>query len=260
VIAGLLGRRPHDPGAVARCVQARDVLNLSTLPSRPAARDWGMVAGVDVPYQMWLNDQLSNCVIASMLGQMTTWAAQTGTPFLATDADALAGYEKFGGYVPGDPSTDNGVVMLDVAQRLRSGDELAGQSLKAFVAVDPKDDDLVAATTELFGGLWTGWELPTAWQGADEWTASPAGSTSGSWAPGSWGRHAVLSEELSPDLLGVVTWQERVPVQLAARRTYCVEAYALVSETLWAHLLKSCPSGFDLQKLLDLTTALGVES
>ena len=39
-----------------------------------------------------------------------------------------------------------------------------------------------------------------------------------------------------------------------------MEAYALVSETLWAHLLKSCPSGFDLQKLLDLTTALGVES
>lgn len=126
MIAGLLGRRPHDPGAVARCVQARDVLNLSTLPSRPAARDWGMVAGVDVPYQMWLNDQLSNCVIASMLGQMTTWAAQTGTPFLATDADALAGYEKFGGYVPGDPSTDNGVVMLDVAQRLRSGDSARG--------------------------------------------------------------------------------------------------------------------------------------
>ena len=94
------------------------------------------------------------------------------------------------------------------------------------------DDDLVAATSLLAGPL-DG--LGAADRVAGSRRVDGVSRGEHEWLVGhraSCRRHAVLSEA-SPDLLGVVTWQERVPVQLAARRTYCVEAYALVSETLW---------------------------
>ena len=253
-----LGRLPHDPAKVARCVQAHDILNLSTLPSRPVARDWSQKDGVYFAYPMFRNNALGICVIASLLHKFITSAGQTGTPFAATDADATEGYEKFGGFVEGDPSTDNGCVMLDVVKRLAKGETLAGQTIKAFVAVNPKNLDLMAAVCEFFGGIWMGWDLPLAWQGADEWGVSPTGSTSGKWAPASWGRHATLDPKWSPLLTGVETWTEDVAVTLPAVPVYGSEAYAIILDHQWTVLTgDKCPAGVDVQKLIDLLPVVG---
>jgi len=138
-----LGRLPHDPAKVARCLQAHDVLNLSTLPSRPAARDWSQKDGVNTIYQMFGNDYLSDCVIASLLDEFLTWARQTGAAFNPTLQDALDGYQKFGGWDPNNSAaTDNGCVMLDVVTAVQK-QQLAGQTVRGFVHVDPKNLDLM---------------------------------------------------------------------------------------------------------------------
>jgi hypothetical protein len=252
-----LGRLPHNPAKVAKCVQAHNILNLSTLPLWPAARDWSMKDGVDFVYPMLLNDQLGDCVIASLIHKFITSAGQTNTPFAPTEQDALDGYKRFGGYVEGDPSTDRGCVMLDVAKRVCT-EPLAGQTIRAFVAVDPTDIDLMAAVCEFFGGLWVGWSLPTAWQDSDIWDVSPTGSVSGPWAPASWGLHATHDPIWSPARAGVRTWTQRKEVTIPAVRTYCEETYAIISQTLWADLVGDrCPAGIDVQQLIDLLPVVG---
>jgi len=253
-----LGRLAHNPAKTALCLQAHDVLNLSQLPSRPAARDWSQRDGVDVAYQMFGNDSLSDCVIASLLDELLTWAGQTGAVFNPTLQDALDGYQKLGGWDPNNSAaTDNGCVMLDVVTAIQT-QQLAGQTIKAFVHVNPRNLDLLAAALEFFGGLWMGWDLPVAWQQADVWDVSPAGLLTGDWAPASWGRHATHAPLWSPGMAGLITWCEHRPFTLAAAPAYCTEAYALVSEQLWTVLTSGrCPAGVDVQRLVDLMPVVG---
>ena len=253
-----LGKLPHDPAATARCLQAHDVLNLSTLPSRPAARDWSQKDGENIAYQMFGNNIYGDCVIASLLDEFLTWAGQTGASFSPAEQDALDGYQRLGGWDPNNSAaTDNGCVMLDVVTRIQK-EQLAGQTIRAFVHVNPKNLELMAAALEFFGGLWMGWDLPLAWQQADVWDVSPTGSKSGDWTPGSWGGHATHAPLWSPGMAGLITWNEHRPFTLQAAPVYCSEAYALVSDRLWAMLTSDrCPAGIDVQKILDLMTVVG---
>jgi hypothetical protein len=249
---GKLGRLAHNPAHLRMCLQAHEVLDLSRMPSRPAARDWSQVAGVDVDYQMWRNDDLGDCGIASLLGLQTTWARQSGTPFMASDEDAVDGYRRLGGYVPGDPRTDRGVVMLDVLHKLIGGETLAGERIVAGVSIDPTNEDMMDGAAEFFGGLWMGYGLPKAWQTADVWDGPPNGRLTGDWAPWSWGGHAVAKPGYSPRLGRVITWKRGQPVTPYGDRAYCEEAYGLVSERLWFVLVGDrCPAGIDVQRLMD---------
>jgi hypothetical protein len=250
-----LGCLPHDPIKVARCVQAHDILNLSVLPETPAAFDWSQKDGTNLVYPMHGNNYAGDCVFASACHMLGTWTGQTGQQEAITEAQAIDAYSRFTGYNPATGANDNGAVMLDVAKRWAKGENIAGHVIKAFVSVDTKRLDLVAAASNLFGGLWTGWALPTAWQGADEWTAGP--NTDGKWAPYSWGGHAVQQTLYSPGMLGIKTWTEDMPVTPAAWDTYCGEAYALISQDTWLRLAGACPAGVDLQKLIDLLPVVG---
>ena len=249
-----LGRNPspHDP----RTLKLADFVNLSTLPTVPSAFDWSMKDGVPLVYGMDGNDQYGDCVFASACHQIGTWTGQTGTEQVATAADALAAYTDFTGFDPSDPSTDQGADMLTVGKQWLKK-PIFDHRPAAFVSVDLKRPDLVAAACNLFGGLWTGWALPTAWQGADEWTTGP--STSGQWAPGSWGGHAVHFCLVSPAMFGVKTWAQHMGVTPAALATYCDEAIALISSDVWLALVGNrCPAGLDgpgLEAALTLVTA-----
>jgi len=249
-----LGKHPvrHD----SRTLKLADFVNLSTLPSVPAAFDWSMREGQPFDYPMLGNNRYGDCVFASACHQVISWTGQTSVPQSIAESDALAAYADFAGFNPADPSTDNGANMLDVAKKWQTT-PIAGRKIAAFVAVDMKRPDLIAAACNLFGGLWTGWSLPTAWQGADEWTSGP--SQSGQWAPGSWGGHAVHLCLISPAMLGVKTWGQHMCVTPAAFAAYCEEAYALISVDTWLTLVGNrCPSGIDgpgLEAALSQVTA-----
>jgi hypothetical protein len=252
-----LGRRSANLARVAAHPQARDVIDLSRIPSRPAARDWGLVDGRPLEYPMFRNDELGVCGITSLGHSQITQSANSGVEVAILDSEIVDGYSRLGGYVPGRPETDNGVVLLDVGIKLLGGEPLAGRKLLAMVAIDPKDDDMVAAAGEFFGGIWYGWDLPRAWQGADVWDAAPNGSRSDDWAPRSWGGHATASVSYSPTRDGLISWAEFHPFTPEARRIYAEEAYALIWDGLWTRLDGGlCPAGLDLQKLSDLMAAI----
>lgn len=253
------GRNPADLLRVAKHINARDVINLSTLPSRPAARDWGMVDGDPLVYRMFGNDLLGDCVLASMGNSQITQSSNSGVQVAITDDEIVDAYVRLGGYVVGRPETDNGANMLEVGLRCLRGELVAGSKLRALVAIDPRDDDMMAAASEFFGGLWAGFDLPLAWQGASEWDVAPDGSTSGKWEPRSWGGHAVHLHSYSPVIDQLTTWSEGTPLTPAARHRYMEECYCLIWDGLWNRLGNGlCPPGLDLQKILDIGRIVGV--
>jgi hypothetical protein len=235
----------HAPTVKAKTLKIGDFLNLSVLPTPPAAFDWSMLKGKPLIYGMDGNDNFGDCVFASACHHIGTWTGNTGAEQIATESDALGAYGRFTGFTPSDPSTDRGASMLLVATQWRT-QPIFNHKIAAFASVDTKRLDLVAATAYLFGGIWVGWRLPKAWQGADSWDVSPDGSVSGDWEPNSWGGHATHMPAFSPQLLGLKTWQEDMPVTIPAFEAYADEAYALISRDTWLSLAGDrCPAGVD---------------
>ena len=233
------------PTIKPKTLMISDFLNLSVLPTPPAAFDWSQPSGRQLAYGMDGNDRFGCCVFASACHHIGTWSGNTGEEQIATEADALGAYGRFTGFSQSDPSTDRGASMLLTATQWRT-QPIFGHRIAAFASVDIHRLDLVAAASYLFGGLWVGWSLPKTWRGADMWDVSPGGVVTGDWAPGSWGGHATHAPSYSPSLIDVVTWQSHIPATIPAFETYADEAYALISLDTWSCLTGDrCPAGVD---------------
>lgn len=202
--------------------------------------DWGMLG----------NDQVGDCVVAAKNHVLQAQAINaTGVKLGFTAEETIAEYSRLGGYNPSDPSTDQGLVPLDALRAwLNDG------TIIAFGRVDPTDDVHVAAAIELFGSLYSGWDLPIAWRHADVWGAGP--DLTGIWTPGSWGGH--MTNQVGYDsLLGMqtITWGTCIRTTRAARYHYCSEAYALITQE-WLDSTGRTIQGFDIDGLRQRLTLL----
>src|SRR5271154_4652808 len=101
-------------------------------PPPPEKTYWEYKIGT---YPMMLNDTLGDCTCADAGHRVMLWTAHGGEMVTPADADILAAYEAVGGYVPGDPSTDNGCAMTDVFEYCESTG-IAGHKINGWVAVD----------------------------------------------------------------------------------------------------------------------------
>jgi len=89
-------------------------------------KDWGMM----------LNDRLGCCTIAAIGHAVQTWTANAlGRELTVPDSSILEYYEKWDGYDPADPATDQGGVEIDVLNDWRQ-QGFGGVSLDAYVAID----------------------------------------------------------------------------------------------------------------------------
>jgi hypothetical protein len=250
-----LGCKPkvHD----ARTFKLSAYLNRLTLPTAPPVVDWTKA----VPqYGMLLNDQLGDCVIAGMMHLAMGWQANAGSPdSIPSDAEVIAAYSAIGGYDPNAPlnsdgtnPTDNGCAMLDALKYWRTtGIRIAGAPNKilGFAEVNLASPAEVEAALWLFGGLFTGWDMPVSCQGQSIWQVPPEGPK-GDGAPGGWGGHCapLASEGAGIAAFQAITWGETMPVTGNFRIDYCSEAYAVISSE-WLEKSGEAPSGFDLQQL-----------
>ncbi len=165
------------------------------LPAPPAAVDYTL--GIS-DWGMMLNDKLGCCTIAAVGHALQSWTRNAlGRELTVPDSTVLEYYEKWDGYNPANPATDQGGIELDVLNDWRQ-QGFDGQSLNAFAAVEFADGDggngaranLVETAIWLFGGIYIGLELPLSAQAQDVWDID-AGAASSDSAPGSWGGHAV---------------------------------------------------------------------
>jgi hypothetical protein len=183
-----------------------------------------------------------NCTCAAAAHAIQVWTAANGSEIVPSDQDVLAMYEAVGGYVQGDPSTDNGCVVLDVLNHWRSHG-LAGHKLEGYARIRGGNMKAVRQAIAMFGGVYLGVDLPAAWQRADKWDVGRGRD----YAPGSWGGHAVIASGYSPDGLTIISWGERVPMTWPALERYASEIYVMLDND-WADSDRA-PNGFDFDQL-----------
>lgn len=210
-----------------------------TLALDPPPDEYALAGMPDAAPSYWMNDTLGDCTKASWADLIFSLSTAAGRPFVYADGQVEEMYEQCDGYVPGDPATDNGSDGLTTLQYLvKSGAN--GHAPEAYLqaALGNVNDAKIAA--RYLGGLYTGLTLPTAWQGETTWDVSPQGSTSGVWAPGSWGGHMVyLQASYTPDYVKLSTWKETYLLTWPAYCLYVDEPFSVIVPDF------ASPDGFD---------------
>ena len=211
------------------------------LPPPPASADW--TKGI-TSWGMMMNDTLGCCTIAGVGHAIQVFTANSGSEVTVPDATIESYYEQWDGYVPGNPSTDNGGIELDVLNDWKKNG-FAGNTLAAFA--DPKVSNLVQVrqAIALFGGVYIGLSLPITAQNQDVWDVVPKGGANAK--KGSWGGHCVFVPKYDAKSFTCITWGQLKVMTVAFWKKYCDEAHALLTQD-WIGA-KGSPGGFDMAQL-----------
>jgi hypothetical protein len=164
----------------------------------PASADWySEVAG----WPMYLNDQLGDCTCSST-GHIIESASRygEGDTLEVPQSAILAEYERVGGYVPGDPSTDNGAVIQDVLADWRKTG-VGGHKCLVYAQVNISDLEEVRQAIDLFGvadlGITVTQGMMDAFNDGQPWTDASGQSLGG---------HCVPAVGYDASNVYVVTW------------------------------------------------------
>jgi hypothetical protein len=152
-----LGRLPrgHDP----RIPQMSKLMAMrGVLTPLPAAVNYSK--GMPADLGAMLNDTLGDCVPAACGHAIQAWSFNAGTAMITPpDAQIETFYEIAGGYVPGNPNTDNGTVeQVALADWLT--DPIDGNELTAFIEVNPSNLEYVKRTIWESGLIFCGFNVP----------------------------------------------------------------------------------------------------
>lgn len=149
------------PQVIAPHMKLKNYLRAS-LPSAPSTLDLSGPALASLR-NVDQNDVLGNCVIAAINHILGVWTGNGGSLYQTTAAQILAEYSAIGGYVPGDPSTDQGCNMQTALNWIISNPMADGTKLTAWLGVDATNVNELRAALWLFENLDFGMALPDAW-------------------------------------------------------------------------------------------------
>ena len=249
-----LGRKPKrdDPRTLKLAKYLDDAVLLPTIP--PTFNLMPQVAS----WPMFGNDSLGDCTCAAAGHLIQAWSASAGAEKTPTEQAVEALY-----WETGDPPsqtgtaggpTDDGRDEISLLNYWHQNG-LGGDEIAAYAAVDPSNHDHLRAALYLFGGLYTGIELPQTAQSQPEWDVVGDGRTGPS-APGSWGGHAVPYLPVWDGAkLSLVTWGAVLEATLGFHDAYTDELYAVISNDFLAS--GKTPQGFDLEALQADLSAIG---
>jgi hypothetical protein len=204
-------------------------------------------------FPMYGNDRLSDCGEAMGLKGIEAFHLDAHTPVPPfTEADAERLYEEVGGYVPGDPATDNGTdnqVLVEWWQShgVTCAADKSTHKIVATVEVDPKDVALNQRAIWEFVVLFRAVGLPVTAQGQRAWDVADP-SLQGPAALGSWGYHDVPYLSYDGSRYRVETWGSNLLATYAFDAAYAVGGFVVVTEEQLDKKGMS-PAGFDWTKL-----------
>ena len=135
---------------------------LGSLPAPPASCDW-TAAALEALRQMYGNDVLGDCVIAAGYHIEGVETGNAGDMFIATEAQIEKDYGAIGGYVPGDPSTDQGCDEVTAMNWWAANGFADKVKPLGWISVDPTNKTEVMQALYLFENCMFGIDLPDAW-------------------------------------------------------------------------------------------------
>ena len=217
-------------------------LQISKLPVPPIKNAWEYA--VTAPWQMMKNDQLGDCTCAAAGHMIMNWSANTSTVVTPTDDEIIQAYTAVSGYDPSNGNNDNGAVELDVLNYWKSTG-IAGHKILGFATVDIQNIDQVKAAMYLFGGVYTGFNVPQFIMndtGNHNWTQQSQDTDI-------IGGHAVPLFGYGRGGATLVSWGELYTLSWQFWQTYFDEAYAIVTSD-WIKSTGLSPVGIDVNGLL----------
>jgi hypothetical protein len=131
----------------------------ASMPSPPTSCDYSSPAA-SILSDIMGNDTLGDCTCAGAYHIVGTETSNAGQPFHATLAQVISDYSAVGGYVPGDPSTDQGADEVTCMNYWTSHGFADGTKLLGWLSVDATNWTEVQTAMWLFENLYFGLELP----------------------------------------------------------------------------------------------------
>lgn len=200
------------------------------------------------------NDKLGDCVIAGIAHVVGVLTANAGTPFIYTDQQIIALYSAIGGYVPGDPSTDQGCDEQTALNYWENNGAPAGEhKIAGWLRVNAADPTEYRTALWLFENLYFGLELPDAW-------INPMPEASGfvwdaAGPPDANNGHCVAGVGYTAAGVTIDTWGMTGLITNAAIDKYATstangELYTVVSQDSLNKATQKAPNGFDWSQLI----------
>jgi hypothetical protein len=173
---------------------------------------------------MYANDEVGDCTCAAVghiVNQLTFYGS--GTEVQPPEGDVLAMYSAITGYVPGDPSTDQGAYCQDVLSYWRKHG-LSGHKIVAFAALDVSDLTEIKQAIHLFGTVYVGMSVTDAAEDAFDrgqvWDVARRARNLGG--------HCVPVGAYGNGRFGFVTWASEAQMTEAYWRQNVDEAWAVL--------------------------------
>lgn len=240
------GKKPARPGAFWVALQT--YLKAEELPTPPL--EIGNLRSFSMPWGMFANDQVGDCVFAGFAHQTMMWSEVTHPDHSYvqfSDTQVMADYSALTGYNHDDPATDVGSDLGQAAAFWsRTGImDAEGNRHKILGSAEvARNPDAVALATYLFGSCGVGFDLPQSaidqFTNEQPWDVVPgAPSAGGHYVP-------VIGRNSAGNFLGV-TWGRLQAITPAFIAQYCDEAVAAISPE-WLNGT-STPRGVNLDQL-----------
>jgi hypothetical protein len=234
-----------------------------SLPAPPEYVDYAPKAGPPLA-QMYLNDTLGDCVIACMGHIEGVFAGNAGGPqMILPSKEIISLYSAIGGYVPGNPATDQGcdeqTALNYWAQKGLSGGK---NKIAAWLSVDGGNPVEVRTALWLFENVMFGMELPDKWitpfpsKSGFTWDAAGAADPNNG--------HCVAGVGYKPSGVEIATWGMLGTITNAAIAKYATtpdqgELYTVISQDAIAKATAKAPNGFDWSQLIADFDSMGVK-
>ena len=252
----VFGRKRPVPGGY--CLKLRNYLQAS-LPTPPTSADYTGKAQSSLA-NIYGNDTLGDCVVAGGYHIVGVETGNAGNQFTATSAQIIKDYSAIGGYVPGNPNTDQGCDEKTALGYWTSHGFADGTKLLGWLAVDPTNKTEMMQALYLFENLYFGIELPDAWitpfPSANGFTWDVAGS------PDPENGHCIIGAGYNSNGVTVDTWGMLGTLTWAAIQKYCVqsaggELYVMLTPDQLAKGATTAPNGVAWNQLITDFDSLG---
>lgn len=223
-------------------------LDKSKLPVMPDQQVWSAALK---KLGMMLNDKIGDCTCAGMGHGFQVWTANHGKQITIPNSIIEKLYEAVAGYNPQTGANDNGAALATVVDYVMKHG-LAGHKIDAAVDVDVKDIKMVMEAMYLFGGAYTGFNVPS------DIDQTPGAVWRYNGCKDIEGGHCVYFVDYSESkqMFKCISWGAFYYVTVEFFQAYFDEVIGLLSAD-WASKMMAAPNRFNYAQLLADQRALG---